>query len=268
MKNKVTSLAIGGFDGIHLAHKALLEKLDKNGALMIINKYNSSLTPGKYRCKFTKFPCFFYELESIKEFKKTQFASFLKKEFPKLKKIVVGYDFRFGKNRCCTSEDLKSFFEIEVIDEVIVDDISVHSGAIRKLLQNGKIKKANKLLGRAYSIKGDTVPGQGLGAKELVPTINITIKDFLLPMSGVYATKTKINSTIYDSVTFIGNRQTTDNNFSIETHILDTDIRHKAQEIEILFYQKIRNNKKFNSLKELKEQIKNDISIAKVSLYI
>ncbi len=262
-KSEVTSLAIGGFDGIHLAHQALLKRLDNFGALMVINKYNSDLTPGGYRRNFIKFPCFFYELKNIKELKKTQFASFLKKEFPKLKKIVVGYDFRFGKDRCCTSKDLSNFFEVEVVDEVIVDNISVHSGIIREFIQNGKIKKANKFLGRAYSIVGEVMCGQGLGKKELVPTINVNIKDFLLPNEGTYATKTKIDSTFYNSVTFTGVRHSTDGNFSIETHLIDANIQLQCQKIEIFFYQKIRDNKRFNSLSELKKQIQNDINKAK-----
>ncbi len=266
-KNDVTSIAIGGFDGIHLAHQALLKRLDSFGALMVINKYNSDLTPGEYRCNFVKFPCFFYELESIKELKKTQFVSFLKKEFPRLKKIVVGYDFRFGKDRCCSSEDLSSFFEVEIVDEVIVDNISVHSGVIREFIKQGMMEKANRFLGREYSVFGEVVCGQGLGKRELVPTLNVNVKNFLLPNEGVYVTKTKIESTFYNSVTFTGVRHSTDGNFSIETHLIDVNIGLVCQQIEILFYQKIRDNKKFNSLGELKKQIQNDINKAKEILY-
>ena len=262
-KDSITSLAIGGFDGIHLAHRELIKRAE---ALMIVSKYNSNLTPKEYRCKFVKKPCFFYELEKIKKFDCDEFAKFLKSEFPNLKKVVVGYDFRYGYKRTCGFEKLKSYFEVEVIDEVLLDGISVHSGVIREFISKGEIERADKLLGRAYSIEGRVIKGQGIGKNELVPTINVFICNFLLPQDGVYATKCRINKKVYNSVTFIGIRQSTDGCFSVETHIIDEEIKNVDKKVEIFFYKKIRDNKKFNSLKELKEQIKEDIKIAKEML--
>ena len=259
-KDSVTSLAIGGFDGIHLAHQELIKRAQ---ALMIVSKYNSNLTPKEYRCKFVKKPCFFYELDDIKELGCLEFAKFLKGEFPGLRKIIVGYDFRFGFNRSCTPKHLKSNFEVEVVDEVVIDGISVHSGVIRDFISSGNIEKAGKLLGRAYSIEGEVIKGQGIGKKELVATLNISVCDFLLPQNGVYATKCAIDEKIYDSVTFIGVRESTDGCFSVETHIIDEDIKNRGKKVEIFFYKKIRDNKKFNSLSELKQQIKQDIKTAK-----
>ncbi len=262
-KSKITSLAIGGFDGIHKAHQELIKRLDKNGALMIVSKYGSNLTPKEYRCRFVGLECFFYDLGKIKEFDCKEFADFLKEEFPLLKKIVVGYDFRYGKDRSCSPKDLEKYFKVEVVKEYKLEGVSVHSGVIRELLKNGDIKKANKLLGRFYSIEGKVVCGQGIGGKELVPTLNVVVKDFLLPKEGVYATKTKIDEKLYNSVTFIGIRETTDGEFSVETHILDGHIECKSEILEILFVDRIRDNKRFGSLEELKEAIKNDIKRAK-----
>ncbi len=259
-KDSITSLTIGGFDGIHLAHRELIKKAQ---ALMIVSKYNSNLTPKEYRCKFVKKPCFFYELEKIKKFDCDEFAKFLKNEFPSLKKVVVGYDFRYGYKRACGIDDLKSYFEVEVVDEILLDGISVHSGVIRKFISKGEIEKADKLLGRAYSIEGRVIKGQGIGKNELVPTINVSVCDFLLPQNGVYATKCRINKKVYNSVTFIGIRESTDGCFSIEIHIIDKEIKSVGKNVEIFFYKRIRDNKKFNSLKELKEQIKKDIKMAK-----
>ena len=259
-KDSVISLAIGGFDGIHLAHQELIKRAQ---ALMIVSKYNSNLTPKEYRCKFVKKPCFFYELDDIKKLGCLEFAKFLKEEFPGLKKIVVGYDFRFGFNRSCTPEQLKSNFEVEIVDEVVIDGISVHSGVIREFISSGKIEEAGKLLGRAYSIEGEVIKGQGIGKKELVATLNISVCDFLLPQNGVYATKCSIDDKMYDSVTFIGVRESTDGCFSVETHIIDKDIKNRGKKVEIFFYKKIRDNKKFNSLNELKKQIKEDIKTVK-----
>lgn len=258
-KDKITSLAIGGFDGIHLAHRELIKRAE---ALMIVSKYNSNLTPKEYRCKFVNKPCFFYELEKIKKFDCDKFAEFLKSEFPNLKRVIVGYDFRYGYNRSCSIENLKLHFEVEVVDEVLLEGISVHSGVIRRLISSGEIEKADKLLGRAYSIEGSVIKGQGIGKSELVPTINLLVCDFLLPQNGVYATKCNIKGKLYNSVTFVGIRQSTDGCFSIETHIIDEEIKNVDKKVEIFFYKKIRDNKKFNSLKELKKQIKEDIKMA------
>ncbi len=262
-KSKITSLAIGGFDGIHKAHQELIKRLDENGTLMIVSKYGSNLTPKEYRCRFVDRSCFFYDLEKIKDFNCKEFADFLKEEFPALKKIVVGYDFRYGKDRSCSPQDLKKYFRVEVVNEYKLEGVSVHSGVIRELLKNGDIKKANKLLCRFYSIEGKVVHGQGIGGKELIPTLNVVVKDFLLPKNGVYATKTKVDEKLYNSVTFIGIRETTDGEFSVETHILDRYIECKSETLEILFVDRIRDNQKFSSLDELRTAIEKDIKRAK-----
>jgi len=259
-KDNITSLAIGGFDGIHLAHQKLIKKVE---ALMIVSKHTSNLTPGNYRCKFVKKPCYFYELESIKKLGCNEFVDFLKNEFKNLKKIVVGYDFKYGYKRSCGSEELNSFFDVEVVDEVIVDGISVHSGVIREFIKKGYIKKANRLLGRFYSIKGSVIKGQGIGKKELFPTINISVCDFLLPKNAVYASKILLKGKLKNSVTFIGVRESTDGCFSVETYVLNEEISNIPDEIEILFCERIRDNKKFDSLFELKKQISNDVKKAK-----
>lgn len=259
-KDKIKSIAIGGFDGIHLAHQELIKKAQ---ALMIVSKYDSNLTPGEYRCKFVKKPCFFYDLNKIKKLSCVGFAEFLKNEFKNLEKIIVGYDFRFGYKRLCGIDDLREFFAVEVVGEIKVDGISVHSGVIREFLKKGEIKKANTLLGRAYSIKGTLIKGQGIGKKELVPTINLSVCDFLLPKNGVYASKILINDKLKNSVTFIGIRETTDGCFSVETYVINEDIKHISNDVELFFYEKIRDNKKFDSLDKLKQQIQKDIKTAK-----
>jgi len=259
LTNEIETLAIGGFDGVHIAHQRLIEKVGDRGGVLIINKFASNLTPKDYRCKFINKPCFFYDLKSILKLNCEDFANFLKREFKSLKRIVIGYDFRYGYKRGCDIEELKKSFEVEVVDEVKVDGVSVHSGVIREFIKNGKIKEANRLLGRAYSIEGEIIRGQGLGKKELVPTINISVCDFLLPKNGVYITNTKINGKTYRSVTFIGVRESTDGCFSVESHIIDEDIEAGQEKAEIYFFDFIRENQKFNSLKELKVKIKEDI---------
>jgi len=252
---KINSLAVGGFDGVHLAHQKLFEKLS-NGGVLIIEK-NSSLTPKKARCEYIKHPCFFYNLDEIKHLTKDEFIKKLKNDFPHLKKIVVGYDFKFGKNRQGNPESFKSEFEVEVVDEIKIDNISIHSSTIREYLKNGEIKTANKLLNHTYKIKGTQIKGQGLGKKEFVPTINLDIKKYFIPKEGVYKTTTNNKK----SITFIGKRASTDNKFAIETHFLEDFKESEIYEVEFLEF--IRENRKFNSFEELKKQILKDIELAK-----
>jgi riboflavin kinase/FMN adenylyltransferase len=264
-KNNITNITIGGFDGMHLAHQELFKHLDKDGAIVVIDTSYANLTPKKYRENFTSYPIFYYTLDDIKHLSGVQFVELLKKDFPQLAKIIVGYDFHFGKQRLYNAQNLKKIFkgEVQIIDEYLINNISVHSRFIRELLTQGKIVQANDFLGRAYQIKGNIIKGQGLGQKQFVPTLNIQVDNFLIPQNGIYATQTIIDNTKYKSITFIGHRVSTDNNFAIETHILDQDIHTTSSTLEILFYEKIRENQKFNNPKQLQNQILKDIGVVK-----
>ncbi|MDX1808087.1 MAG: bifunctional riboflavin kinase/FAD synthetase [Sulfurospirillaceae bacterium] len=265
-KDEIDSIAIGTFDGLHLGHQQLIKKLTPKGALFIIDKEKANLTPGEKRSEYTKFPCFYYKFDQIKNFDCNGFTSFLKKEFPNLKNIIIGYDFKFGAARSCDIYDLKNLFsgQITIVDEFFLDGISVHSSKVREFIQNGEIKKANKLVGREYCISGKHIRGQGLGKKELVPTINLEVGKYILPKNGVYATFTKIDNHIYPSVTFIGVRESSDGKFSLETHIIGQEIEvSKVETIDVCFIDFIRENRKFDSFTELKLQIFKDIKSAK-----
>jgi len=269
VKDNVDTIAIGSFDGIHLGHMQLIDRLGENGALFVIDKDHANLTPGLKRVEFSKHPCMFYHFLKVKDLSGAEFVELLKKEFINLKKIVVGYDFLFGKKRSCSTVDLVELYdgEVEIVDEFFYDGVSVHSSFIREALINKDIDNANRFFGREYSIIGKVISGQGLGKEELYPTINIKVKDYLLPSDGVYASRTKIEAKIYDSVSFIGTRASTDGNFSIETHILDSDIV-VGDEVEIFFVHFLRENRKFSNLKDLKTQISIDIDSAKSALNV
>ena len=265
MKNKITSIAIGGFDGMHLAHQELFKYLCKNGAVVAIETSYANLTPGIFRQRYINYPVFYYPLKDIKNLSGEEFIKLLKEEFINLKKIVIGYDFRFGKDAKYDSNDLKKFFdgEVVVVEEFKIDNISVHSRVIREFLIQGEIKKANRFLGHNYLISGNIIKGQGIGHKELVPTINIEVKKFLIPAFGVYASFSYVDGKKYLSATFVGNRTSLDNQFAVETHIIDKEITPVKKQIEIEFIEKIRDITKFDSLKELKKRIELDITIIK-----
>lgn len=262
-KNTITSIAIGGFDGMHVAHQELFNNLDSNGAIVSIESGYANLTPKRYRQEYSIYPIYYYVLENIKNLEGDQFIKLLKEEFPNLKKIVVGYDFCFGKNRKYCIEKLKELFhgEVVVIEEIKIDGIGVHSRVIREYIKDGDIDSTNRFLGKEYKIYGHQIKGQGLGAKNFVPTINLKIDEFLLPKEGVYITKTILDNIEYNSITFLGHRVTTDGNYAVETHILNENIVDKVYTTQIKFIKRLRDNLKFDSFEKLKNQILEDIDL-------
>lgn len=263
--NQVKSIAIGSFDGMHVAHQKLVEKVD---AVVVIERNGGYLTSGYRRTMFTSKMCCFYHFDVIKRLSPEAFMEKLNTDFPQLEKIVVGYDFHFGKDKAGTAETLKELFKgiVEIVEEVSVEGIPVHSRTIKAYLKEGNVEMANKLLGRKYVIEGQVIKGQGLGKKELVPTLNLEVKEYQLPFEGVYATQTLVDGAWLDSVSFLGHRVTTDDSYAVETHILETDIGEVQGKIAVKFISFIRENLKFESLNSLKAQINEDISQAKMSL--
>ncbi len=258
----IRSIALGAFDGVHLAHQELIRRVD---GVVIIERGNGRLTPGFVREHYIAKPTFFYYFDKIKDLSAKEFVAMLKVDFPSLEKIVVGYDFHFGKNKEGGTALLKELFhkEVDVVEEIMLDDISIHSRVIKETLEAGDIKTANRLLGRAYKICGTVIAGQGIGKEQLVPTINLKVQDYTLPKEGVYVTQTIIDGIHYDSVSFIGHRESTDGSFAVETHILDETIGAVLERVEIIFLDFMRENRKFDNLNALKKQIDLDIKIAR-----
>jgi riboflavin kinase/FMN adenylyltransferase len=244
------SATIGGFDGVHLAHQELIKRAD---FVIVIEKF-PTLTPGFDRFEYIKKPIEFFKLDKIKNKTPLEFIEILKNL--NVQKIIIGEDFKFGKDRKGNISLLKKYFEVEVIKEIKYQNIPIHSKIIRDLISINKINLANAMLGKHYKIKGIQIKGQGLGKKELVPTINITpFKPYTLP-NGVFITKTNN----YPSITFIGTRST-DNKFAIETHILKDNFKiDNLTTIE--FLQFIRKNQPFKSTSQLKRAIFKDIAKA------
>ncbi len=136
-KNSVTAIAIGGFDGMHLAHQELFKNLGNNGGIVAIESGYANITPKTYRQEYTNYPVYYYVLDNIKHLTGERFIELLEEEFPNLEKIVVGFDFCFGKDRKHCTIHLGKLFkgEVQVINEVKVDDIPVHSRVIREYIK-------------------------------------------------------------------------------------------------------------------------------------
>lgn len=267
--SRVEAIAIGGFDGMHIGHQQLFNALGANGAIVVIETGYANLTPGREREHYSHYPIVYYSLDDIRHLEGEEFLALLQARFPRLRKIVVGYDFHFGKNRRHSHATLSELFEGEVvvIDEVCIEGDSVHSHKIRSKIQIGDLSGANRFLGHNYTIKGSVIKGQGIGKTDLVPTINLECPGYLLPYEGVYAALTRLDNQehFHPSVVFVGHRVTTDGSYAVESHILDETVQ-SCEKASISFVKFLRKNQKFESLEALKSAINDDILNARREL--
>jgi len=277
-------VTIGVFDGVHRGHIQILEELKK-----LAHKYNSSpeiftiIFPMEYylgkfdgllitleeRLSLLEMYGTVYTLDllKIKEITAEEFFKFIAKD---TKAIVVGEDFRFGKNASGNIETLKNFCKSENIELRIVKDIKangerISSTLIRKLIKNGEIEKANELLGRPYSIHGKVYKDKQIGRTLGFPTANIRRdKNLVEPKNGVYLCRVYVPEIKYGLMN-IGLRPTVENTKKVkyEVYILDFEgnLYNKHIHAELLTY--MREEKKFESKEELIEQMKNDVIIAR-----
>lgn len=266
-RNNIEMLTMGKFDSLHLAHQAIFAKLDSRSIILFIKMPNikDNIVPFYKRESYIQHRAYYIDFNIIKNVSGKQFIKYLTTKLPNLKSIIVGNDFRFGKNREYSSNDISkiSCLNAVIVKEILQDGVPIHSSYIREFILNGDIKKANKMLGRFYSIEGIVIKGQGLGSRELYPTINLEVSDYILPLDGVYVTQTRINNITFDSISFIGNRLSTNMGFSIESHIIDEYIYFTPFKVEVFFIERLRDNKKFSSLETLKSQIGSDINVAR-----
>jgi riboflavin kinase/FMN adenylyltransferase len=186
------------------------------------------------------------------------------------KHIFCGFNYRFGYKGSGDVELLRLMcdeFDIEltVFDEIKLDDVTVSSSAIRSYLLEGELEKAEKMLGRPFSLYGKIKDGQHLGRKLGFPTINQELSaDKLLIKNGVYLTRVRFGKSIKYGITNIGWRPTVDGKFPIcETHILDFSGNLYGKYVTVEFLKFIREEKKFNSLEELTAQVQRDMDIVR-----
>tara|TARA_R100000963_G_C4623171_1_gene90101 strand:- start:275 stop:1033 length:759 start_codon:yes stop_codon:yes gene_type:complete len=189
----------------------------------------------------------------------------------KAKKIIIGYDHRFGRNRNADIEDLKEFgktynFEVEEISAKEIDDVAVSSTKIRKALNEGDIETANNYLGYNFMISGEVVKGKAIGRTINYPTANLKLKEKykLVPKNGVYIVQSTIEGEKIFGITSIGTNPTVGGTEkTIETHFLNFNKDLYGKEITIAFLKYIRNEETFDSMEILKREIEKDETFAK-----
>lgn len=279
----------GTFDGVHLGHQKILKRLNEvaqqsAGESVVITFYphprsvvsidNQSvklLTTLEEKAEFLQQNGVKHLLviPFTREFSELSSEDFIQKILVDkigTKKLVIGYDHRFGKNREGGFEYLKANsqkygFEVEEIPRQDVEHIGVSSSKIRKALAEGDVVAAQHFLGRNYVLSGIVVKGKQLGRTIGFPTANVQTNDEnkLIPHTGVYAVKVKYNSATYGGMLNIGFRPTVDGTHqTTEVNIFDFDNEIYGENLTIEFIEKIRNEQKFNGLEELKAQIAKD----------
>ena len=183
------------------------------------------------------------------------------------REVHEGENFHFGHKAQGTPQRLAEIgqelgFSVKIYPVMMLRGNPVSSSQIRRLLLEGKVARARRLLGRVFSVTAAPGRGRGLGHKYTVPTINLSRYDELTHGNGVYITRTRVGDEVFDSVTNVGNRPTFgDDSFAIETHLLNFHpLEVTAQtEVEILFERWRRPEIKFPSVEALREQIGRDV---------
>jgi len=287
---KDSAVAIGNFDGFHLGHQELIKTLKrialekklisivltfKPNPKVFFNKelnlINSEEQKKQILEKLEVDKVVLLNFEKIWNMPGETFVKDILIDQFNMKLVVMGQNFKFGKNRENNVESLKKMgerfgFEFTVVAPVILDGFPVSSSLVREKLYNAEIEISNRMLGRLYYIEGVIKEGDKIGRQLGYPTINIETNSEILP-EGVFKTRTEIDQLqqVYDSITYIGSCPTfSGEKKKVETHILEFDKSVYGNKVKLYFEKKLRDEKKFDSKTNLISQIKKDIRRLKV----
>ena len=283
-KNSI--LVIGNFDGLHKGHVSILNEAarfaknnkrkiglltfdpnpkeffskEKNFKIISLNEKQKILSAMKIDyliiLKFNK---------SLRNMTAENFIEKILKEKIRPSKIVVGKEFKFGKNRAGNPNLLKKYFYTRIALQKKISGKKISSSEIRKLISLGKVSQVKKLLGRFWSVNGKVNSGDKIGRTLGYRTANVFLNDCILPLRGVYVTRLYLNQKIYNGISNYGVAPTfgTKKTDVLETHLFSPIKNLYKKNITIEFLKFLRKEKKFKSKKNLLDQIKKDITGAK-----
>jgi len=291
---KDSVVTIGTFDGVHIGHKIIIEKLKEQAKKLncesvvitfsphprvIVNNDAKILLLTTLEEKKELIEKLgvdkLYIINFTKDFAKKTYQEFLAETIiknNKAKHIIIGYDHKFGKDRAGDKTNLMELtkennIDITIVNPQEIDGLVISSTKIRNALLDGNLDLANKMLGRNYKVNGKVVEGSKRGRTLGFPTANIEQhdKNKLLPQNGVYLVKVFLEDEKYSGVLNIGLRPTFNNRIEpiAEVHLLDFNKNIYGKEISVEFIKRLRDEKKFDSKEELIKQIKNDIKIVR-----
>ncbi len=289
-------VTIGTFDGVHVGHKAILDRLvsaaKKEGMdsvlltffphpRMVLQKQSNiklinTISEKKELLKKTGLNhlIVYPFTEEFSRLSAVEFVRDILVNGLNAGKIVIGYDHRFGRNRTASIEDLKEFgelydFEVVEISAQEIKEVTVSSTKIRKAIESGDISTANQYLGYPFMLSGVVVKGKSIGRTIEYPTANLQIKENykLIPGNGVYIVFSEINGDLIYGITSIGTNPTVGGEKqTIETYFLDFDGDLYDRDLRIEFITRIRGEETFESVTQLKEAIQKDEDFARTFL--
>jgi riboflavin kinase/FMN adenylyltransferase len=280
VKSEPLVTSIGGFDGIHLGHQALFKKaFDVSNAMFQIVTFNeipkiyfnNDLKPlidqDQRSSIFEKLlpkNIIFLDFKSVNKMNAQEFCQFLEHNL-QTEKLVIGKDFRFGNQRVGDVNTLINYFgeeNVTLLDDFLISSEKVSTTKIRLFYAQGKIKEAEKYLGRPISYTGNVVRGKRLGSSIGFPTANVQLHNLTqLPRFGVYAVRVHIDKKTYLGCLNIGINPTVEANLDtkIEIHILEFDENIYDKDISFELIEFIRDEKEFESIDDLTAQIQLDV---------
>jgi len=286
---KRVCLAIGFFDGVHLGHQQIIRQTisdarQHEGMALVITfdqHPNTIVAPERVPPLIYSLPQKLRAIEGLetgtlllihfdREFSEQSGEAFVRglvRDLGGLQSVCVGENFVFGHKRHGNVELLKKLgaelkFTVHGLAALALDGKPVSSTRIREAIQTGDLDGASQMLGRTYSFSGRIVPGDGLGNKLGFPTANLDVRGLALPPNGVYAIHADAGHNTWRAVLNIGTRPTLQNSnpqLQVEAHLLDFQGDLYGQELEVRFLHKLRDEKKFGSIDELRSQIGRDV---------
>jgi riboflavin kinase/FMN adenylyltransferase len=295
-----TVLTIGNFDGVHVGHQEILREVVERAAVAATDSHGAQkellpavltfyphparvLRPQQAPSLLESLPLRLADFAAIgigaalvlkfdADLAQESAEDFVKKylvDTMRARAVLVGASFRFGHKQLGDVELLRELgrswgFEVMIVTPVINGGDVVSSTAIREAVRGGRVEDARRMLGRPFALVGEIRPGTGQGRKLVVPTLNLTTEQEMLPKTGVYVTETVLAGGTYRSVTNVGVRPTFDGKrLAIESHLFDFAEALTAGLMKVRFLQRLRDEQKFSGPEALREQVLRDIARAK-----
>ena len=283
IESDIEATCIGAFDGLHKGHIELINKtkeINNNFQIVTFDKipklyFDKSLKPlldnenrNKIFNNLKPTNLVFLKFNEINQISSDEFLKYLDLNL-RTKKIVVGKDFKFGKNRTGDVDNIISYFgknNVILLPDYIINNEKVSSSKIRKYLDTGDIQKANNFLGREYQLSGLVIKGMKLGSKIGFPTANVQLdQDLYIPKFGVYEISCIVEENLFKGILNIGLAPTVVNRkkVKVEVHLFNFNENIYGKKVVIQLKNFIREEIKFNSLDDLIKQINIDISSIK-----
>ena len=281
-------MTIGTFDGVHIGHRKILDKIIKHAnstelksavltffphPRMVLQKDADIKLLNTLEEKIEILDGLGLDILVIHPFT-TNFSRLTATEFVRdilvntmnIKKVIIGYDHRFGRNRTANITDLIAFgnaldFTVDEIPAQEIEDVSVSSTKIRKALDDGDVETANSYLGYAYMLTGTVIKGKGIGKQLGYPTANLFIEEQykLIPKNGAYTVKSSLNGqSVYGMMNIGFNPTVNGTEKSIEIHFFDFDADLYDKKIQVAILGRLRDEHKFESVENLKAQLEKD----------